>query len=237
VRLLAAIFLAGCAHAPTHWSYDHPERWEGTCSTGKHQSPIDFPLALYTPLGSRRPRVAESGIPIDWKQGSVAVTTTEHTVAFSAPPGSRLDGLELKQFHYHEPSEHTLSGQHVELELHFVHVDDRGRPAAVVAVLLIGVAEQAASIEPSYASIIRALKSGAKVIPDLDLMTILGSAAYVVSYDGSLTTPPCTEGIRWHVFYGTIGGMQLWQLNQVLPHHHNARPTQPLHDRRIVFSR
>jgi len=229
---LVAVVLAGCANQSQQWTYDRPQAWRDQCASGRHQSPVELRGASH---------VTRPPLEIEWQPSSLVGKHNGHTVQFEVGPGSHLGELTLKQFHYHVPSEHTLDGKHTALELHFVHVDAAGRPALVIAVLV-----GAGKPDPANASGYGRLASGLpqhegdeREYQNVDLRQLLPAKRGRYEYDGSLTTPPCSEGVRWIVMAESVAlePAQIEAFSSVPHLKGTARPTQPLHDRRLTISR
>jgi carbonic anhydrase len=234
--LLPVLLLAACgaprpaAPAPTaHWSYEGdegPARWGSlapgfaTCTAGHRQSPID--LAGAAPDGL-------DPLTVAYAPQRTTLRNNGHTVQADFPAGSVVtvggERLELLQYHLHTPSEHTVDGAHYPAELHLVHRGPRG-----LSVLGVLIREGAAN--PAYAPLLDRLPDAAgesRAVPgDQHVEALLPrSLGRVYRYDGSLTTPPCSEGVDWRVFAEPVelSAGQIAQLERVL--HHNSRPTQP----------
>lgn len=211
---------------PSHWGSLSPDY--AACSDGTEQSPIDLtagtqgkPPALEVNYGSSPLRLENNG----------------HSVEATVPEGSSvtLDGNEypLGQFHYHAPSEHTLDRESMPLELHFVNQTEDG--AAVLGVLV-----REGKANPAYDALIKALpatEGETAEVEATDLSSLLPDdpgGAERWSYDGSLTTPPCTEGVAWAVFAEPIemSTEQIAAFTDI--YDHTNRPVQPLGDRELV---
>jgi carbonic anhydrase len=222
--------------SPAHWAYDgtdDPAHWASvsddyrTCAAGKAQSPIDLPA-----LGHDAP------LDLDVEEGEVTETTADngHTVQLTAGSGETtvIDGTayHLQQMHFHAPSEHTVEGKRYPVELHFVHADAKGH-LAVVAVFAEAGAHDAA-FDPDIAGAADGETSARGHVVDVAAMLPTNRAYW--AYDGSLTTPPCTEGVHWVVLATPIelGQDQIDALTAV--HHDNDRPTQPLDGRTVRSS-
>jgi carbonic anhydrase len=185
--------------ANVHWSYEGeegPTSWGKLdpsfelCAKGEHQSPVDI-----MPRRSKAPDVIMVYHPT-----AGAVVDNGHTVEVDLDPGSFIvvDGtrFDLIQFHVHTPSEHTVAGDRFPLELHLVHRSKAGA-LAVVAVLYT---EGAPS--PTLASVWKDLpraKGSVKLKKPFDPSGLIPKDQAAYRYDGSLTTPPCTEGVIWYV--------------------------------------
>ena len=222
--------------AEPHWSYSGetgPESWGtlsdewATCGTGMHQSPIDIPAVS----PSSHPEMT-----FGYGTSKAVALNNGHTVQFDYDPGSTLevDGhtWDLLQFHYHSHSEHTVGGVDYPVELHFVHEDSAGK-LAVVGVLLEEGAENAALA--AVADNLPASEQEATEVPGvtLDAAAMLPAEHASWRYEGSLTTPPCTEGVEWFVMSEPVeaSAAQIGKFAGV--YDHNYRPTQPLNDRKV----
>jgi carbonic anhydrase len=192
---------ATTSHA--HWSYsgdEGPERWGSLdpsytlCSTGAHQSPIDLPQ---TP-SRRGPPPARP----QWDPVPLQLKNNGHTIQVddTAPSSLVVDGTtyRLQQFHFHSPAEHAIGGHTYAAEMHLVHKSDAGK-LLVVAILFASGAENA-TLAPVW-SAMPERGAPAVVVPGktIDIASLLPSAPRYFRYDGSLTTPPCTEGVTWLV--------------------------------------
>ena len=243
VVALSTLALAGCATqtattaAPTptptaaHWGYeggDGPSHWAGlsdenaVCGAGQRQSPIDLPR-----LGS--------GAPIDLSVPDAVVegTTADngHTVQLTVGDGETtvVEGVDyhLQQMHFHAGSEHTVEGKRSPIELHFVHADGDGH------LLVVGVFGRVGADNPAFDEYVRGAHGDAARLATVDLRKMLPAERSYWSYEGSLTTPPCTEGVRWVVLATPVelGQDQVDALTEA--HEGNDRPTQPLNGRTV----
>jgi carbonic anhydrase len=224
--------------ASPHWTYSGDtgaEHWGdldpafGTCATGTHQSPIDLGGATGAPLAD---------LVFQWHGGPATVVNNGHTVQVDLADSGDLvlDGhtYHLAQFHVHAPSEHTVNGRSFPLELHFVHQDDAGRLAVVGVLVDTGPANDA--LAPVLAAHPTAGGPAVPVSGTFDPSTLLPLAPLRIAYryDGSLTSPPCTEGVAWSVLFGsiTVSPEQLTAITSQLAEP-NARPVQPLDGRTL----
>jgi carbonic anhydrase len=212
---------------PAHWSHLNPEY--ATCGVGKHQSPIDIRGAKKADL----PAIQFAYAPF-----SPTVVNNGHTIQVNVPAGSAITvgdhRYELLQFHFHTPSEEAVNGKHAPLVAHFVHKDAEGK-LAVVAVLF-EVGGESAALAPVFAKLPAKAGTDAALEGALDPATILPAKQGYYEFEGSLTTPPCTEGVRWLVLEAraTVSKAQLDAFRKLYPH--NARPVQPLNGRTIQVS-
>jgi carbonic anhydrase len=221
---------------PAHWSYGGeggPEHWgdlgpdNKPCAIGAQQSPIDLSGAM--PAGIAAPQA--HWIPA---RGGMVVNNG-HTIQIdvSAAGGISLNGKDyaLKQFHFHHPSEHTIDGKQFPLEVHFVHAAADGDLA------VIGVMFMEGSPNPNLDAIWSTApgKEGkAAVAFEIDPSKFVTAGSSAFRYEGSLTTPPCSETVHWTVMAApqTISPGQVAAFSTLFPW--NARPVQPLNRRYVL---
>jgi carbonic anhydrase len=220
---------------PLHWSYSEAGEWGqlaaeyATCGTGTHQSPIDLGAAT----GEDIPNTLFNYSPVP---GTIVVNA--HTVEVSAPGAGKIvldDQLyDFVQFHVHAPSEHTIEGERYPLEIHFVHKNADGDLAVVG--ILVTEGEPWPAFDDIIVSIPLEQDKPADVVGPVDLNALLPELQAAYRYSGSLTTPPCTEGVNWVVLQGTIhmSAEQIAKFTAALPEP-NSRPQQPLNDREVVI--
>lgn len=225
-------------HTP-HFEYEGelgPEFWGSLdeawalCSTGTRQSPIDF--------GEDDASSVPDGLSFAYGTTGLAVENNGHTVEFylDSSAGTLTSGgrvYSAERFHFHTPSEHTSEGESAPMEMHIVHHAESGE-AAVVAVILSEGAEPHDTLAALWEHL-PAERSEREAIPDLsiDLGSLLPAELDMVRYDGSLTTPPCTEGVAWHVLMNSVevSSEQVETFQVLYPL--NARPTQPRNGRPV----
>jgi len=263
LTLLTSLVLAGCtssappqaaapAAAPAahekHWGYATtpetagPAEWgslpgDAACSAGRAQSPVD--LATKPPF----PVEAKDLPNLVFHYGTTGLhlVNNGHTIQADVDKGSsvEIDGTSwpLLQFHFHGPSEHSLDGLHYPMEMHLVHAGADGKPGLVVAVFLVQGGDTPA-LAPVFTNLPKE-KGGKKDDASIavDLAKLLPADRTYLAYAGSLTTPPCTEGIRWYVLQSpiAISGEELGAF-VTLPHMiPNNRPVQPLFGRKVLL--
>ncbi len=208
------------SNGPDFWGQLDPI-W-ATCGQGQMQSPVDFgKLTLLTTL-RRRP------VPVQYRTTTGLIFNNGHTIEIETEGNNvlELNGVEyeLQQFHFHGLSEHTFEGQGRDMELHFVHTSADG-VNAVVAVLMVR-----GSSSGALAPIFAALPNDVNVRHPLPAAftpgNFLPAARAHYRYEGSLTTPPCTEGVHWVILRDpiTISTEDLAQFHERI--HFNARPVQ-----------
>lgn len=224
-------------HAP-HWSYEgagSPDKWGQlqadfrVCSLGMEQTPVDLNGTVRAEVGAVAP---------SYRDMPLVVLNNGHTIQVNCAPGSHtmINGkrYDLLQFHFHHPSEHLLAGKRFDLELHFVHKAADGELAVLGVFIRPGAANQA--LEPIWAAMPTkegpAREAGTPIAP----AALLPASLSCFRYAGSLTTPPCSEGVVWTVFKDSIEAStaQIRQFAQLFPI--NARPVQPLHRRFLLES-
>jgi carbonic anhydrase len=226
------------SHSTGHpWSYDGstgPEHWGELApefriaKEGREQSPID--LSDSVPDRDVKPLV------VKYHPCTLEILNNGHTIQVNVPEGNTLrvgeKEYQLLQFHFHTPSEHTLNRKHFPLEVHFVHKDTDGHLAVVGVFLKEGARNT--TIEKIWDRIPSA-QSGPTLISDIIIMPgdLLPKDLSYYAYSGSLTTPPCTEGVRWDVVIEPVevSSDQIRKFSEVYPH--NNRPVQPLFDRTV----
>jgi carbonic anhydrase len=176
--------------------------------------------------------------PLDLKYAgdTEAVVNNGHTIQVNVSPGSSFSAaglaFELVQFHFHTPSENRIKGEKFPLEAHFVH-KGAGGELAVLAVLF-----RAGEADPGLASIwakIPAKTGGSKVLKlSLGDLSFLPRDRSYFRYNGFLTPPPCTEGVRWYVLEaaGSVSSEQVSSFVGAIGK--NARPPQPLNARLVL---
>lgn len=233
----AASHAAGAGHA-AHWDYAGgagPEAWGqmkpefAKCSTGTRQSPIDIREGI---------RVDLDPVQFDYKPSAFRVIDNGHTVQVNVAAGNSIEVMgrrfELVQFHFHRPSEERIDGRQFDMVVHLVHKDLEGR-LAVVAVLL-----DRGSAQPVVQTVWNnlPLEKGEELAARgaLNLNELLPAERRYYTYMGSLTTPPCSEGVLWMVMKEPvpISAEQIGIFARLYPM--NARPIQSASGRLIKES-
>jgi len=213
---------------PSHWGDLKPEF--ATCKTGHQQSPIDIRNAQKAQLPA---------IHFDYKPSPLHIIDNGHTIMVNYLPGSSISVGDkkyvLKQFHFHRPSEEQINGKAFAMNIHLVHADPQGK-LAVVAVLL-----QQGEENPLVSELWKHLPGEKDKEEQLDNVQIdashlLPSNRSYYTFPGSLTTPPCTEDVKWFVLKNpmTVSAGEIERFSQLYPH--NARPAQPMYDRTVQES-
>jgi len=215
-----------------HWDYEGemgPENWGKefpTCGKGKSQSPLNIKGPFE--------KVRYTVVP-DYKPGPLKILNNGHTIQVNVTPGSkiRIDGkaFDLLQFHFHRPSEEHINGKPSAMVIHFVHKNESGELAVLGVLLQEGNENPGIKTLWSYAP----PKEGPEVAPDnvaFNPTNLLPREMEFFHYDGSLTTPPCTEKVKFYILKSQVN-ISKEQVTQ-FPFKMNARPVQPLNDRKIL---
>jgi len=245
VLALTTIAVAFCGPTPAlseggHWAYTGhgaPKEWGDldpaftTCKLGKHQSPIDIRGAKAADLPA---------IQFDYIPSPLKVIDNGHTIQVNYAPGSTIDvggsKYELLQFHFHHPSEEKVKGKAHAMVAHLVHKNAEGK-LAVVAVLLDKGANSEV-IDAIWKNLPKEKEKEAVVANvTIDASKLLPAKRGYYAFEGSLTTPPCSEEVRWLVLKTPvkIGAEQVAAFGKLYPM--NARPTQPLNGRALQASK
>jgi carbonic anhydrase len=216
-------------HGPAHWAELGPE-FQG-CALGRAQSPIDIRNAQKADLPA-----------LQFTYGRVApsIVNNGHTIQVNVKPGQSVrvgdNAYELLQFHFHTPSEERINGKASAMVAHFVHRNAEGRLAVV------GVLIEAGKANPGFESILSHLpaQAGETLTVDgleIDLASLLPAEQRYYEFDGSLTTPPCSENVRWMVMTKpvTVSRAAIQRFRKL--YQDNARPVQPLNGRVVRVSR
>lgn len=231
--------LAQETQAP-HWSYsgqNDPKHWGkldqhfASCSMGHRQSPIDIKDAKKADLPA---------LKFDYQPVPLNIIDNGHTVMIAYAPGSTLTVGEkvytLKQFHFHHPSEEHIKGKGFPLAVHLVHSDDQGHLAVVAVLFEDGAAN--ALIDSLWRSIPKEKEKAVDVASvSVQAQDLLPAHRGYFTFSGSLTTPPCTEGVAWYVLqnHGTVSQDQIAAFAKIYPN--DARPIQPTNGRDILESK
>ncbi len=228
----------GDGHGATvHWSYagaDGPEHW-GTlspdfaaCAAGRMQSPIDLTGAV---------NATPPALTFAYKPSPLTIVNNGHTIQVDYAPGSTLsvdgEAFELLQFHFHAPSEHSVDGARAPMEVHLVHKSAAGTLAVIGVLMDAGAANAVLAPvwehmphEPGRADVADATIDAAALLPP--------DTERYFRYKGSLTTPPCSEGVRWFVMTERISLVEASIAAFEDTAGPNARPIQALNERLLI---
>ncbi|PZV19638.1 MAG: carbonate dehydratase [Pseudanabaena sp.] len=222
-----------------HWGYggaENPTQWGKLsddflqCELGRDQSPIDIKKAVED---------SPAKIKFDYKPTPLIVVNNGHTIQVNYSQGSTItindEKYSLLQFHFHTPSEHNINSKASAMELHLVHRNEAGQLA------VIGVMLNEGNLNPLIADIW-------KQIPDIgqtntvsdrliNVTNLLPKNKAYFSYSGSLTTPPCSEGVSWNIFVEpiTVSKEQIEAFSRI--YQVDARPLQPINGRTVQLHR
>ena len=236
--LAFAFHHAGAQDKPAHWSYSGKtdaahwadlESGNSACKLSKEQSPINI-------VEKSAKKAALAPLEFNYPAGSAEVVNNGHTVQVNLPAGGAVktpDGeANLLQFHFHTPSEEKINGVSYPMVAHFVHKSADGK-LAVVAVLFKEGKEN-----KTLAPIFTALPAEGKPVSlaTFDPAAILPAKRGYYKFTGSLTTPPCSDGVRWQVLKQPVeiskGQVAAFRTLYKM----NARPVQPLNGRVVEVS-
>jgi len=217
------------AHGPEHWGDLDPGF--ATCKTGLRQSPIDITGAKTSDLPAMK---------FQYQATPLNIINNGHTIQVNYAPGSMMmvggATYELKQFHFHHPSEEKINGKSFSMVAHLVHAKADGKLAVVAVLLEEGAAN---SLIQTVWSRIPAKAGPEEKNPDvqINIGNLLPAERGYYTFMGSLTTPPCSEEVSWFVLKkpATLSKQQVEAFGEVYPL--NARPTQPLKGRLVLESK
>lgn len=216
------------AKAP-HWSYDGPggpQAWGrlepgfAACANGRRQSPIDLRDSF---------RLQLDPVQFDYQPSAFRVVDNGHTIEVRLAPGNSIRVMgrryELSQFHFHRPSEERIDGRAFDMTAHLVHRDPEGRLAVVAVLLERGSAQPVVQAVWNNLPLERGEELAAQA--PIDPAALLPAERGYFVYMGSLTTPPCTEGVLWMVMRQPVpvAPEQIDIFARLYPM--NARPVQP----------
>jgi carbonic anhydrase len=222
-----------------HWSYGKhggPAEWGdldkafASCQLGKVQSPIDIRGAKAADLPA---------IKFDYKPAPLKLIDNGHTIQVNYAPGSTIEvggtRYELVQFHFHKPSEEKIDGKAHAMVAHLVHKGSDGA-LAVVAVLL-DQGQDNPTLRAVWSNLPKQKEKEIATPASIDAAALLPVDKGYYTFAGSLTTPPCSEGVRWFVLKTpmTLAASELTAFAKLYPM--NARPTQPLNGRAVEATR
>ncbi len=224
-----------------HWSYEGeagPIHWGeldpayAPCVNGQEQSPIHIETAKVV-AGQQAEDLEIKYVPMQ-----VSVVNNGHTIQANVKTNEsaiKIAGKEymLVQFHFHKPSEHQVDGKNFAMELHLVHKNEKDQLA------VLGVLVKEGAVNETLSNMWKELpqKETSQAITfaePIDLVKLLPTNQQSFRYNGSLTTPPCTEGVKWVVFEEPIemSKEQIEAFGKIFPDNH--RPVQPIHQREVM---
>ena len=237
--MLVAVSVSVVTAATPHWEYSGergPAHWGqlrrdyAVCDQGRRQSPIDI-------VETHKQKLPE--IQFQYRSAPLRLVNDGHTVRVRVSNGSHIvlgqDRYTLQQLHFHVPGGDRIHGREYDMAAHYVHKSSSGRLAVVVVLFRQGGENAAlAALWPK----IPARADGERLFPEftLDPTQLLPAARGYYAYEGSLTAPPCTEGVYWMVLKQPLelSAGQLARYRKLFAD--NARPVQPLHGRVVKES-
>lgn len=244
--LLVAGILGAClatgqdGKTPGHeWSYGDekgPQRWGdlspeyATCKAGQQQSPINIRNSKKVPLPLIR---------FEYKPSAFKIVNTGHSIQVNYDPGSFISvgdkRYELRQFHFHHPSEEQIEGMAYDMVVHLVHADSEGRLAVVAILIKTGISNPTIQKLWDYLPVDGGSERTVGEMK-VNAANLLPQSFGYYTFEGSLTTPPCSEGVKWFVLKTPleISSQQVTAFAKLYPH--NTRPIQPLNGRMIIES-
>jgi len=201
--MLISISSLQAAESDAQWSYqgdDGPEHWGELseqyrmCREGQNQSPVDLVADFQVGLPE---------LVFEYKGTPIRETNNGHTIMLTVSPGNYLkvpernQSYQLLQGHFHSPSEHTVNGEHSAMEIHLVHSTEEGRLAVV------GIMVEEGEENPMLNRIWSFMPEQVGGMTESPLTVfeagVLPPTRNYFAYAGSLTTPPCSEGVKWVV--------------------------------------
>jgi carbonic anhydrase len=237
--LMGAGGAAVAAEGAPHWTYEgkeNPAKWGdidkefATCKLGREQSPINI-------TAKDAKKAALAPIKPAYKSSAGELVNNGHTIQINLADGGAATvpsgEYKLLQFHFHTPSEEQIEGKPFPLVAHLVHKNDAGK-LAVIGVLFKSGRENAA-LKDIFAKL-PAKEGKAPLAAPFDTAALLPKSLAYYTFNGSLTTPPCSEGVAWQVLKEPveISPAQLAAFQKIFKM--NARPVQPLNGRVVQAS-
>jgi carbonic anhydrase len=239
ILLVVLLFLGwGCQkhkqvkHSDTsHWSYTgeaSPEHWAELseefikCAEGHFQSPID----IHTYEAAKV--LDKALMQFDYHPSTVEEINNGHTIQAKLEEENTISvkghSYTLRQFHFHEPSEHHLDGIIYPMEMHLVHSDEEGRLAVVGVFIKEGVENP--YLKDLWDVLPTHVEEHSRPTKPCDMSHLLPEEKAIYHYTGSLTTPPCTEGVEWYIMKEPIS-LSTSQIDRFRKlYHANNRPVQ-----------
>jgi len=214
-----------------HWGYEGdkgPEHWGDNfpvCGKGKKQSPLN----IIGPFEK-----SKDSLTVDYKEGPLKMLNNGHTIQVNVEPGSTLtigkESFDLLQFHFHRPSEEQVDGKNAAMVAHFVHKSKEGKLAVIGVMLNEG--KDSAALKTLWAHLPpKELEEYLPAKVMFNPASMLPKDLGFYNYEGSLTTPPCTEGVQFYILKNPMD-VSKQQLSK-FPFKLNARPVQSLNGRKI----
>jgi carbonic anhydrase len=236
--ILALSVATAAAQTTAHWDYEGKDgvlRWGKldpaykACSQGHEQSPIDI----------RGAHLNKALQPIEFHYiaGAMTLTNNGHTIQADVHPGSYIVAggvrYDLVQFHFHHPAEEAVKGKLTDLSVHLVHKSADGKLAVIAVRMTEDVGSPNAVLASLWPHLPRKAGASEKIAEMVSPAGFLPADRGYWTYTGSLTVPPCTEGVRWFVLEQEmpLSRDQLRAFSALFKM--NSRPLQDPHGRRI----
>ncbi|WP_082235263.1 carbonic anhydrase [Halobacillus massiliensis] len=223
------------------WSYDGetgPKNWGeldpeyAACAEGEEQSPINISLS------DTNESEEMEDISLNYQPSNFSLANNGHAVQANAKGAVNTMVLgekeyQLKQFHFHAPSEHLISDQTYDMELHFVHESEDGN-SAVIGIMIEEGKENEALSEFWDELPAEETEQNVELEEPIDVEGLIPEDQTTLHYEGSLTTPPCTEEINWALFKEPVQASkeQIEEFKQI--HNDTDRPVQPVNEREVI---
>jgi len=238
ITLLGAMLLSNPALASgdkANWGYDGqegPTHWGelssgySTCKAGKNQSPIDINATTAAKLAD---------VKFSYKATPIDLVNNGHTVQLNYAKGSTISvggkTYNLLQFHFHSPSEHHVNGKPYDMVAHLVHQAADGQLGVIGVMMKVGKANPV--ISSIWSHMPKHAGEHNKMADMINAADLLPANHSYFNYSGSLTTPPCSEGVNWIVLQTPVevSAEQVAAFTSIFAK--SVRPIQPVNDRRI----
>ena len=233
------IFSCNSNHDHANWSYDGstgPSHWSElssdfiACVEGHRQSPIDIHAKNCKELRSA------SNLELHYVPSVFDIVNNGHTEQVNCLTEDEMvfenNTYRLNQFHFHTPSEHTIDGKYFPMEIHFVHLNEQNELAVVG--LFVDEGAHNAAFDPVFEHLPTHIGEHDIVPIPLNPIQFFPKNMDNFRYEGSLTTPPCSENVHWLVLeeHISMSKSQLSKFQKLFPH--NNRPIQPLYERGVA---
>lgn len=232
------IVLSAGAYAGSgaHWGYEGhegPDHWGklneefATCDSGTRQSPVNIDSAIAADLAK---------ISFDYSPAPIKIVNNGHTIQVNSDGKSSIkigsQTYKLLQYHFHSPSENKIGDKAFDMEMHLVHKNDAGELAVVGVMLKAGGDNNV--LAPVWAAMPKDVNKETVLTAQLNAQDLLPKNQSFYHFKGSLTTPPCTEGVEWFVMKDAVQVSKQQVEKFVSMVGHNARPVQAANNRFIL---
>lgn len=217
------------------WDYKNPSSWGEiaefkTCKTGKEQSPIN--------IETSHVKKVMAPLEINYQASHAEVINNGHTIQVNLKNAGSFSvnhkAYELVQFHFHTPSEEKINGKTYPMVAHLVHKNPEGHLAVIA--LLIKEGKENTVLKEIFEHLPKNQDVKKELSNEFNTKILLPQALNYYGFQGSLTTPPCSEGVLWHVIKKPIelSKTQIQSFKSVVKS--NARPVQALNERSVQES-